>query len=338
MDNILVTGGAGFIGTNFVYYMLAKYPAINIINLDKLTYAGNPENLESLRDCPRYEFVHGDICDPEIVNSLMPRVDAVVNFAAETHVDRSILNPGEFIQTDVYGTFVLLEAARKNSIRRFVQISTDEVYGDCGPEPSRESDPLMPRSPYAASKTGADRLAFSYWTTHGVPVIITRCTNNLGPYQYPEKMIPLFTTNAIDDIPLPVYGSGNNTREWIHTDDHSSAVDAVLHAPDKYNGEVFNVGTGDEYSVLDISAFILSALGKPDTLLKYVEDRLGHVRRHAVDSSKIRTELGWTPSVSFKDAIRHTVDWYAANEGWWRRIKEKSDEYRKFMAEYYKNR
>jgi len=335
MNTVLVTGGAGFIGSNFVYYMINKYDDINIINLDKLTYAGNLENLEGLADNPRHEFVKGDICDRELVDGLVARCDAIVHFAAETHVDRSILSAGEFIQTDVHGTFCLLEAARKHGVERFVHISTDEVYGDAGDEPSKETDPLMPRSPYAASKTGADRLAFSYWTTHGVPVIITRCSNNFGPYQYPEKLIPLFVTNAIEDRQLPVYGTGKNTRDWIYVDDHCSGVDTVLRADEKFNGEVFNVGAAKEFSVLEITDFILDYLGKPKSLIKPVEDRLGHVKRHAVNTAKIESQLGWKAQFDFDESMERTVRWYVENEKWWRGIKEKQEDYKKFMEKYY---
>lgn len=338
MKTILVTGGAGFIGTNFVYFMLNKYKDIHIINLDKLTYAGNIENHEALKNDARHEFVKGDICDVELVCSLVARADAIVNFAAETHVDRSILCAGDFIQTDVYGTFNLLEAARANKIKRFIQISTDEVYGDAGDEPSLETDALMPRSPYAASKTGADRLAFSYWATYGLPVIVTRCSNNLGPFQYPEKLIPLFVTNAIEGKQLPVYGSGKNTRDWIFVEDHCDAVDLLLNAGDKYNGEVFNIGSGAELSVLEITSNILRYLNKPETLINHVEDRLGHVKRHAVKTTKIQETFGWKPKVSFEESINKTVQWYVDNEKWWRRIKEKQEDYKKFMEEYYKNR
>jgi len=338
IKSILVTGGAGFIGTNFVYYMLKKHPEISIINLDKLTYAGNVENLDTLKDDPRHEFVQGDICDRALVGRLVQRADAIVNFAAETHVDRSIVDAGDFIRTDVEGTFCLLQASLEHGIKRFVQISTDEVYGDAGDTPSLETDELMPRSPYAASKTGADRLAFSYWATHGLPVIVTRCSNNLGPFQYPEKLIPLFVTNAIDNLQVPVYGSGRNTRDWIFVDDHCSAVDTILHAGDEYNGEVFNIGSGNEYSVLQITGEIFKLLNKPDSLIKHVEDRLGHVKRHAVNTEKIRKTFGWKPAADFESAIKKTVDWYVNNEPWWRRIKEKNKDYKAFMEEYYKNR
>ena len=337
MKTLLVTGGAGFIGTNFVYFMLNKYPDLHIINLDKLTYAGNLENLAALKDDPRHEFVHGDVADKDLVLPLMKRVDAVAHFAAETHVDRSILFAGDFVKTDVYGTFVLLEAARDCGIKRFVHISTDEVYGDAGDVPSRETDPLMPRSPYAASKAGADRLAFSYWATYGVPVIVTRCSNNLGPFQYPEKLIPLFVTNAIDDKPLPVYGDGKNTRDWIFVDDHASAVDTVLHCQGN-EGEVFNVGANTEYSILEITKFILDYLKKPDSLIKFVKDRAGHVKRHAVNTEKTDQVLGWKAATSFESAMARTVQWYVDNQAWWRKIKEKQEDYRKFMQEYYKDR
>ena len=337
MKTILVTGGAGFIGSNFVYYMLRKYNDVKIINLDKLTYAGNLENLDPLKNDTRHEFVKGDVCDRQLVGDLMKRCDAVVHFAAETHVDRSIMSAGEFIQTDVFGTFTLLEAVRDcgGRIKSFIHISTDEVYGDAGEEPSKETDALMPRSPYAAAKSGADRLAFSYFTTHNLPVIITRCSNNFGPFQYPEKLIPLFVTNAIDDKPLPVYGSGKNTRDWIYVDDHCEAVDTCLHAGDEHNGEAFNVGASKEYSVLDITDFILDYLGKPDSLKKPVEDRLGHVKRHAVNPDKIKNALGWESKTDFESAMKKTIQWYIDNEGWWRRIKEKQEDYKKFMEKYY---
>jgi dTDP-glucose 4,6-dehydratase len=338
MKTILVTGGAGFIGSNFVYFMLKKYSDLKIINLDKLTYAGNLENLDGLKGNARHEFVHGDVCDRELVHKLMPRCEAVVHFAAETHVDRSILSAGEFIQTDILGTFNLLEAAREAGVRRFVHISTDEVYGDAGEEPSKETDALMPRSPYAAAKSGADRLAFSYFTTFNLPVIITRCSNNFGPYQYPEKLIPLFVTNAIDDKPVPIYGTGLNTRDWIFVEDHCDAVDTCLHAGDEHNGEAFNVGANTEYSVLEITDFILDYLKKPKSLYKYVEDRLGHVKRHAVNPDKIRKALGWEPKAKFEEAMGRTVQWYVDNEQWWRRIKEKQEDYKKFMEKYYGNK
>lgn len=334
MKTILVTGGAGFIGSNFVRYMLKKHD-YSLINLDKLTYAGNRDNLTDIESDKRYRFVQGDICERKEVDELMRQADAVVNFAAETHVDRSILDAGEFVRTDVYGTYCLLESARVHGVEKFIQISTDEVYGDCGGEASREDSPIMPRSPYAASKAGADRMAFSYWTTYESPVIITRCTNNLGPYQYPEKLIPLFVTNAIDDLPLPVYGSGKNTRDWIHVEDHCEAIDVILHSAGQ-EGEVFNVGATSEHGVLEIAGIILKTLGKPKELLKHVDDRLGHVKRHAVAVDKLFSRLGWKAKHDFNDALVSTIGWYRENEAWWRKIKEKQKEYKEFMEKYYK--
>jgi len=342
MKQILVTGGCGFIGSNFVRYMLRQHPDYIIINLDKLTYAGNPENLRDVEHLPTYKFVHGDIADRELVEGLMKDADAVAHFAAETHVDRSIMDAGGFITTDVHGTFVLLEAARKFPVRRFVHISTDEVYGTAmSPEgvsrPSLETDALMPLSPYAASKAGADRLAFSYWATHKVPVIISRCSNNYGPYQYPEKLIPLFVTNALDNIPLPVYGDGKNTRDWIFVEDHCRAIDTLLHC-DGYDGEVFNIGASQEFSVLQITDAILNILGKPASLLQYVKDRAGHVPRHAVDSSKFARAFDWNPATNFEAMLERTVKWYVDHESWWRRIKEQDANYRKYYEQQYRER
>lgn len=331
MKRLLVTGGMGFIGSNFVKYMLREHDDVRIVNLDKLTYAGNPENLKDLKD-RRYRFVEGDVCDKGVVDKVVSKCDAIVHFAAETHVDRSIMYAGDFVTTDVFGTFVLLEAARKHKVQRFVHISTDEVYGEAVGRPSKENDALMPKSPYAASKTGADRLAFSYFWTYDLPVTITRCTNNYGPYQYPEKLIPLFVTNAIDDLPLPVYGTGRNTRDWIFVEDHCQAIDMVLESKD-VEGEVFNVGSGEEKSVLDIASLILSYLNKPDDLMRFVQDRPGHVTRHAVDAAKIRKRLGWTPRRTFEAAMRTTVDWYRDNQEWWRPIK--SGEFKKYYEKQY---
>jgi dTDP-glucose 4,6-dehydratase len=330
---LLVTGGAGFIGSNFVKYILGKYGDVEIVNLDKLTYAGTPDNLKEVRDDPRYTFVKGDICDRDIVMETARGCECIINFAAETHVDRSIGDPASFIMTDVYGTYVLLEATRGLGIPRFIQISTDEVYGDAGAEPSREDSPLMPQSPYAASKAGADRLAYSYYVTYGTPVVITRCSNNYGPNQYPEKMVSLFVTNALDDQPLPVYGTGKNTRDWIHALDHARALDTVMNA-EGIEGEVFNIGTGTELSVLEMADLILGALGKPKSLIRMVEDRPGHVRRHAVNTDKIRSRLGWEPHVVFKQGMSDTVKWYADNRWWWEKIKsgEFKEYYRKMYA------
>ena len=342
MKQILVTGGCGFIGSNFVRCMLREHPEYTIVNLDKLTYAGNPENLRDVEHLPTYKFVHGDIADRELVESLMKDADAVVHFAAETHVDRSIMDAGSFITTDVHGTFVLLEAARKFPVQRFIHISTDEVYGTAmSPEgvsrPSLETDALMPLSPYAASKAGADRLAFSYWATHKVPVVISRCSNNYGPYQYPEKLIPLFVTNALDNIPVPVYGDGKNTRDWIFVEDHCRAIDILLHSSG-HDGEVFNIGASQEFSVLQITDLILKTLGKPASLLQYVKDRAGHVPRHAVDSSKFAKTFKWNPAADFAAMLEKTVKWYVEHESWWRRIKEQDANYRTYYEQQYRER
>ena len=335
---VLVTGGAGFIGSNFAIYLAEKHPDYQLIVLDALTYAGNLENLKSLSGKKNYKFVHGDIRDPKIVDELMEVCDSVVHFAAETHVDRSIVDAGSFITTDVYGTYILLEAAKKYGIKKFVHISTDEVYGEAPGRPSDEEDALYPKSPYAASKAGADRLVYSYFTTFGMPVVISRCANNYGPYQYPEKLIPLFVSNAIEDKPLPVYGSGKNTRTWIHVLDHCTAIDALLHCDGSFNGQAFNISSKEEFSVLDIAAVILKSLGKPESLLKYVEDRPGHVVRHAVDPSKIEKKLGWSSKIKFSDGITDTIQWYRDNKDWWRNIKDKQKDYIEFQKKWYSNR
>ncbi len=318
---LLVTGGLGFIGSNFVRYMLNKYPDYELVNLDKVTYAGIPENLADVEADPRYRFVKGDITDEQTVNRIFEAgVDAVINFAAETHVDRSISNPSQFVITDVYGTYVLLEAARKFGVKRFIQISTDEVYGEAIDSPCLETGPLMPKSPYAASKAGADRLAYSYFTTFEVPVVITRCGNNFGPYQYPEKLISLLITNAIEDKPLPIYGDGQNRRDWIYVTDHCRALDTILHA-EGIAGEVFNVGARQERTNLEIAHLILELLGKPRQLLTFVTDRPGHVRRHAVDVEKIKQKLGWQADTSFETGMQLTLQWYKEHQAWWRNIK-----------------
>lgn len=321
-QTLLVTGGAGFIGSNFVRYILKALPEARVVVLDKLTYAGNLENLADVHAEKRFTFVQGDICDANVVSHAMRNCNWVVNFAAETHVDRSILDPGAFVRTDVEGTLVLLEAARQHQITRFLQISTDEVYGNAeAPDgvsrPSLETDALKPLSPYAASKSGADRLAFSYWATYGLPVVITRCSNNYGPYQYPEKQLPLFITNALAGRPLPVYGDGSNTRDWIAVDDHCAALLAILQAQEEaVVGEVFNIGAGQERSILENARLILEMLGQPSSLITFVPDRLGHVRRHAVDWTKITERLGWTPRTSFEQGLVDTIEWYRTHEEW----------------------
>jgi dTDP-glucose 4,6-dehydratase len=336
MVEVLVTGGAGFIGSNFVRYALAQHPDWRVTTLDKLTYAGRRENLHDVMTNPRHEFVHGDIGDAAVSNPLVERSAVVVHFAAETHVDRSIMAAGDFIRTDVEGTFVLLEAARRaKTLRRFVQISTDEVYGSVPTGASRETDELKPRNPYAASKAGADRLAYSYWATYEVPVIITRASNNYGPYQFPEKVIPLFVTNAIDDIPVPLYGDGRNVRDWLHVDDHCRAVDLLIDTAT--NGEVYNIGGGNDIMNVELTNRILSLVGKPASLIKPVADRKGHDRRYCLDTTKLRG-LGWSPQVSFDEGLAQTVDWYRRNEWWWRPIKENDPAFREYYTQQYEQR
>ena len=331
---VLVTGGAGFIGSNFVHHLLRRFPESQVVVLDALTYAGRRENLDGLPSRV-LTFVHGDIRRPEHVAEAMAGCDFVINFAAESHVDRSIETPGEFIQTDVYGVFVLCEEARRLGVRRFVQVSTDEVYGEVLEGHATEDWPLRPRSPYAASKAGGDRLAYAYWCTYGLPVVVTRCSNNYGPRQYPEKLIPLFVTNAIDDEPLPVYGTGLNRRDWLHVEDHCAALVALMTHPG-IEGETFNIGAHDEYDVLAITSTILDLIGKPSSLIRHVTDRPGHDRRYAVDTTRIERATGWAPRISFADGIRQTVDWYRANEGWWRPVKE--GEFRAYYERMYGQR
>jgi dTDP-glucose 4,6-dehydratase len=336
MVEVLVTGGAGFIGSNFVRYALAQHPDWRVTTLDKLTYAGRLENLHDLKDHPRHTFVRGDIADAPVSAPLVERAEIVVHFAAETHVDRSIQAAGDFIRTDVEGTFVLLEAARKApALRRFVQISTDEVYGSVPTGASRETDELKPRNPYSASKAGADRLAYSYWATYELPVIITRASNNYGPYQFPEKVIPLFVTNAIDGIPVPLYGDGRNIRDWLHVLDHCRAVDLLIERA--ADGEVYNIGGGNEVMNVDLTHRILDVLGKPRTLVARVPDRPGHDRRYCLDTTKLRG-LGWVPQVDFAQGLADTVTWYTANEWWWRPIKEQDPAFRAYYQAQYGDR
>lgn len=319
---LLVTGGAGFIGSNFIHYMVEKYPEYKIINLDKLTYAGNLENLRDVENNPNYSFVKGDIADAVIVEKIFSEnnVDVVINFAAESHVDRSIDNPGVFIQTDVYGTFVLLEAVRKHNSKLFFQISTDEVYGSILDGSFKETDPLLPNSPYSASKAGAEMIVRSFYKTFGTPVIVTRTSNNFGPYQYPEKLIPLFVTNLIDNIKVPLYGDGMNVRDWIYVDDNCAALDAALHKG--RIGEIYNIGAGNEKPNIWITKKIIELTGKDESMIKPVADRLGHDRRYSVDCSKIKSELGWECRYDFEEALKKTVDWYKENESWWRPLKK----------------
>jgi dTDP-glucose 4,6-dehydratase len=331
---ILVTGGAGFIGCNFARHVAKARPDWEILVLDKLTYAGRRENLADLLGRPGFSFVQGDIADRDAVAAVLPGCAYVVNFAAETHVDRSLYDAGSFIQTDVYGTFVLLEEARRaRELRMFVQISTDEVYGSVETGSSRETDALMPRNPYSASKAGADRLAYSYFATYGLPVIVTRASNNYGPYQYPEKVIPLFVTHALDGIPLPLYGDGMNVRDWLHVDDHCRAVDLLLDRGRP--GETYNIGGGNEVRNIDLTRRILSLVGRPETLIRPVADRPGHDRRYSLDCAKLRA-MGWAPQVPFEDGLRRTVEWYRAHEAWWRPIKEHSPAFRDHYQKHYK--
>ena len=336
MVEVLVTGGAGFIGSNFVRYALATHADWRVTTLDKLTYAGRRENLHDVMTHARHEFVQADTCDATVSAPLVERSNLVVHFAAETHVDRSILAAGDFIKTDVEGTFVLLEAARRaGGVTRFVQISTDEVYGSVATGASRESDELKPRNPYSASKAGADRLAYSYWATYDVPVIVTRASNNYGPYQFPEKVIPLFVTNAIDDIPVPLYGDGRNVRDWLHVLDHCRAIDLLIEKAS--GGEVYNIGGGNEVMNVDLTHQILDGLGKPRSLITPVADRPGHDRRYCLDTTKLRS-LGWSPRVAFDQGLRDTVDWYRANRWWWRTIKEQNPDFKSYYQAQYETR
>ena len=336
MVDVLVTGGAGFIGSNFVRYALRRHPDWHVTTLDKLTYAGRLENLHDVKDDPRHRFVHGDIAEAATAAPLVQAAEIVVHFAAETHVDRSISNAGEFITTDVFGTFVLLEAARQAAgLRRFIQISTDEVYGSVLQGSSRETDELKPRNPYSASKAGADRLAYSYFATHQVPVIITRASNNYGAYQFPEKIIPLFVTNAIDDIPVPLYGDGLQVRDWLHVEDHCRAIDLLIDRG--IEGEVYNIGGGNHIHNVDLTRRILQLVGRTESLIRHVPDRQGHDRRYSLDTSKLR-DLGWAPQARFEEGLSETVKWYAENEWWWRPIKDADPAYRSYYDRQYGSR
>ncbi len=330
----LVTGGAGFIGSNFCRYLAAEHPDWEITVLDKLTYAGRPENLADLRGRPGFTFVQGDIANREVVARVMPGCHYVLNFAAETHVDRSLYDAGSFIETDVYGAFVLLEEARKlDTLKVFVQISTDEVYGSVPTGSSKETDALMPRNPYSASKAGGDRLAYSYFATYGLPVIVTRASNNYGPYQFPEKVIPLFITHAIEGRKLPLYGDGLNVRDWLHVDDHCSALALLLErgAP----GETYNVGGGNEVPNIELTRRILDLLGQPESLIERVSDRPGHDRRYSLDCAKLRG-MGWAPKMPFEQGLEATVDWYRTHESWWRPLKEQSPAFREHYERHYR--
>ena len=315
---LLVTGGCGFIGSNFIRLMLKKYPAYKIVNLDKLTYCGNTDNLRDIESDKRYAFIKGDICDKKIVEKLIKDCDSVVNFAAESHVDRSISDASEFIRTNIHGVYTLLEAAKRHNIKRFIQISSDEVYGSIHKGSFKEDSPIMPNSPYSAAKAGGDHLAMAYYKTFKLPVIVTRSSNNFGPYQYPEKVIPLFITNLIENKKVPLYGDGMNVRDWLYVADNCSAIDLVLHKGKI--GEVYNIGGSFEIPNIELTKIILKNLGKTDKMINYVPDRLGHDRRYSMDSSKVR-KLGWKPSKSFDTAIKETINWYKANTTWWQKLK-----------------
>ena len=321
MKNILVTGGAGFIGSNFINYVLKEHNDYNIVNIDKLTYAGNLENLVQCEDNPNFHFIRGDITNAELIRHLFERynIKYVINFAAESHVDRSILGSEVFYRTNVIGTNVLLEISRKTGIEKFIQVSTDEVYGSLGKEGLfTEKTPLSPNSPYSSSKAAADMMALAFHHTYGMPIVVTRCSNNYGPYQFPEKLIPLMILNSLSGKKLPVYGDGMNVRDWIYVDDHNRAIDLVFQKG--RSGEVYNIGASNEMPNIEIIKLILSYLKKPESLIEYVKDRPGHDRRYAIDSAKIQNELGWEPLFSFEDAIEKTIDWYLENETWWKRI------------------
>lgn len=332
--NVLITGGAGFIGSNFVHFMLERYPGYRIVNLDLLTYAGNLENLKDIEGNPNYTFVKGDIANRELVDYLVKtyHIDVIVNFAAESHVDRSITNPDTFVKNNILGTQALLDIAKNNQIKKYVQISTDEVYGSLGGTGYfTEETPLAPNSPYSASKAGADLIVRSYCETFGLNVNITRCSNNYGPFHFPEKLIPLMISNALENKPLPVYGKGDNVRDWLHVKDHCSAIALVIH--EGKPGEVYNIGGHNERKNIEIVELILEKLGKPRSLIKFVADRLGHDKRYAIDPTKIMSELGWKPEYTFDTGIVETIQWYIDNQDWWKRIK--SGEYTTYYSRQY---
>lgn len=334
---ILVTGGAGFIGSAFVRQTLSADPSVTIVNLDKLTYAGNPENLEPAAENPRYSFVHGDICDRALVHALFAdeNPDALIHFAAESHVDRSILSPDPVFETNLRGTFTLLEAARTHRLPRFLHVSTDEVYGSIEPPlEAGETWPLNPSSPYAASKAGSDLLARSYFTTYGLPVMITRASNNYGPYQFPEKLIPLMISNALEGRPLPVYGDGMQVRDWLHVDDHCRAIQAVVQRGRE--GEIYNIGGSRSLTNIEVVRRILAATGRPESLIQTVADRPGHDRRYALSSEKVMRETGWKPRTGFERGLADTIEWYRTHGEWVRRVK--SGEYLTWYARNYENR
>ncbi|MGA9526332.1 MAG: dTDP-glucose 4,6-dehydratase [Myxococcaceae bacterium] len=335
--NVLVTGGCGFIGSNLVKYLRRVRPEWTVVNLDKLTYAGNLENLSDLEGDPKHVFVKGDVANRELMEHVLSqhRIDAVMHLAAESHVDRSILGPEIFVQTNVLGSQVLLDAAHRQGVKRFLMVSTDEVYGSLGPTGYfTETSPLQPSSPYSASKTSADLVSLAYHHTFGLDVVVTRCSNNYGPYQFPEKLIPLMVVNALHDRPLPVYGDGGNVRDWLHVEDHCAGL--LLALEKGRAGEVYNIGGGAERKNLEIVRGILGLLGKPESLIKFVQDRPGHDRRYAIDPTKIKNELGWTPSHTFEHGLEETVRWFVSNRAWWERVI--SGAYRDYYQSQYRNR
>jgi len=330
---VLITGGAGFIGSTFVRYVLREHPGWEVTNMDKLTYAGNLENLGDIHNEPRHRFIKGDIADGGAIDELLREgFEVIVNFAAESHVDRSIIDSSPFIETNIKGTHVLLEGARRHKVGRFIQVSTDEVYGSLGAEGKfTEDSPMLPNSPYAASKAAADLLCRAYWRTYNLPVIITRCSNNLGPSQFPEKLVPLVITNALEDKEIPIYGDGLNVRDWIYVEEHCRALDLIIQRGKP--GETYNIGANNEKTNLELVEHILNVMGKPRSLIRFVADRPGHDRRYAIATAKIERELGWNTTISFEEAIAKTIQWYIENEAWWRRIK--NGEYLKYYERMY---
>jgi dTDP-glucose 4,6-dehydratase len=330
---LLVTGGAGFIGSHFIRHMMQRDDVRLIINLDKLTYAGHLDNLRDIEKNKRYRFVRGDIANTAVVDRLMPDVDSVVNFAAETHVDRSIQDASPFLHTNVVGTQVLLDSARRNGLKRFLHVSTDEVYGSIARGAATETTPLAPSSPYSASKAGADHLVLSYYRTYNVPVLITRAANNYGPFQYPEKFLPLFITHALENQPLPLYGDGGNVRDWLHVSDHCAGLERVLRRGGL--GEIYNIGTGTGYRNIDVARLLLKRLGRPKDLIRYVPDRLGHDRRYAMSIKKMKTQLNWKPLIPFSEGFPQLIDWYIANRSWWEPILHRSKQYKQYYSRQY---
>jgi len=335
LQKLMVTGGAGFIGSNFARMILDKYTDYHVLVYDKMTYAGNPDNLLDLQSNPRFFFIAGDIADQEKVDDTVQKygIDTIVNFAAESHVDRSIEEPGDFIRTNVYGPYALLEVTRSRGLEKMLQVSTDEVYGEVMEGSSTETSQLKPRSPYSSAKAGGELLVQSYYTTYGTPTVVTRGSNTYGPYHYPEKLFPLFITNALEDKPLPVYGDGMQIRDWLHVLDHCEGIDVVLHKGEP--GEIYNIGGGNERHNIDVTYAILDLLGKPRSLIHYVEDRKGHDRRYSIDTTKARS-LGWQPHKSFDEGLKETVEWYANNRWWWEKIK--SGEFAQYYARMYEQR